>query len=357
MISANDLTTFEGCKAVITESMKHGNIDGIFNLAAVLNDGTMDTQTAQTFIECMAPKVVGTKYLDQLSRIHCPKLNHFVVFSSVASGHGNAGQANYAMANSAMERIVEKRVMDGLSGKAIQWGAIGEVGLIADMTKGRVDIEISGTLPQTISSCLNELDSLLCTPEVIVKCMITAEKKLMSSKTSIIDSVMNIMGIRDLNSISQGATLSDLGMDSLTATEVLQTLERDFNIIISLNELRTLTLTQLNELSKGQSNTSGIDADSGNDSSDRLVNFKYIFNDAVENQELLYRLPSLNNDDTFESCLVFLPGIDGVSKEWKELASKTHIPTFIVNIKQNTKSIDEIIVLLSEVKNFMVNLV
>lgn len=235
-----------------------------------------------------------------------------------------------------------------LTGKAIQWGAVGEVGLVAEMTKGRLDIEIAGTLPQTISSCLNELDSLLCAPEVIVKCMLAAEKKLKSSNTSIIDSVMHIMGIRDLSSVSPSASLSDLGMDSLTATEILQTMERDFNVIVSLNELRTLTLTKLSELSKGIQ-TSNVEMERS--SSDRLVNFKYIFNDAAENQELVYRLTSLNNADKFDSCLVFLPGIDGVTKEWIELASKTHLPTFVVNIKQNTKSVDELVALLSEVKD------
>lgn len=117
MIFSSDCTTLAGCKTVIDESRKHGGIDGIFNLAAVLRDGAMETQTAQSFTECMAPKAVATKYLDQLSRVHCPKMNYFVVFSSVSCGHGNAGQANYGMANSVMERIVEKRVSDGLSGK------------------------------------------------------------------------------------------------------------------------------------------------------------------------------------------------------------------------------------------------
>jgi fatty acid synthase len=57
-------------------------------------------------------------------------LHWFVVFSSVSSGRGNAGQANYGFANSGMERICEKRAEEGLPGLAIQWGAIGDVGLI-----------------------------------------------------------------------------------------------------------------------------------------------------------------------------------------------------------------------------------
>lgn len=50
-----------------------------------------------------------------------------MVFSSVSCGRGNAGQSNYGMSNSVMERICEKRRSDGLPGLAIQWGAIGDV--------------------------------------------------------------------------------------------------------------------------------------------------------------------------------------------------------------------------------------
>lgn len=52
---------------------------------------------------------------------------NFVVFSSVSCGRGNAGQTNYGMANSVMERICERRKQDGYAALAIEWGAVGEV--------------------------------------------------------------------------------------------------------------------------------------------------------------------------------------------------------------------------------------
>lgn len=52
---------------------------------------------------------------------------YFVVFSSVFCGRGHAGQTNYGMANSIMERICEKRKQEGYPGLAIQWGAIADV--------------------------------------------------------------------------------------------------------------------------------------------------------------------------------------------------------------------------------------
>lgn len=54
--------------------------------------------------------------MDVVSRQFCPKLDHFVVFSSVSCGRGNAGQTNYGFANSVMERICETRQEFGLPG-------------------------------------------------------------------------------------------------------------------------------------------------------------------------------------------------------------------------------------------------
>jgi len=44
-------------------------------------------------------------------------LEWFVVFSSIVSWYGNAGQANYGYGNSVMERICERRRSDGLPGQ------------------------------------------------------------------------------------------------------------------------------------------------------------------------------------------------------------------------------------------------
>lgn len=121
IISTADITTHEGCKKLLIESTSYGAIGGIFNLAVVLRDSILENQTPDKFYESFAPKVFVTRYLDELSRTLCPKLHYFVVFSSASCGRGNAGQMNYGMANSIMERIIEKRLRDNLPGKAIQW--------------------------------------------------------------------------------------------------------------------------------------------------------------------------------------------------------------------------------------------
>jgi len=155
----------------------------------------LKNQTAETFAEPFLSKARATQTLDKLSRKICLNLRHFIVFSSVFCGRGNAGQTNYGMANSIMERICEKRVKEGLPGLAIQWGAVNEVGFVADMQENNKELIIGGTLQQKISCCLDELDKFLLQSRPIVSSMVVAEKKTRSSGFSnLIETVANILG-------------------------------------------------------------------------------------------------------------------------------------------------------------------
>jgi len=129
-ISTADVTTVSGTERLIQESNRLAPVGGIFNLAAVLCDALIENLTEADFKTVIRPKVDGTRNLDAVSRKSCPSLDYFVVFSSVSCGRGNAGQTNYGFANSAMERMIEQRQANGLPGLAIQWGAIGDVGII-----------------------------------------------------------------------------------------------------------------------------------------------------------------------------------------------------------------------------------
>ena len=128
-------------------------ISGIFNLAMITSDALFVNQNIDTFSSVCKPKVSVTHNLDVMTRRQCNSLQYFVTFSSIVSGRGNAGQTNYGFANSAMERICEKRRKDGLHGLAIQWGAIGDVGIVAETMCGN-DVVIADTIPQRINSYL-----------------------------------------------------------------------------------------------------------------------------------------------------------------------------------------------------------
>lgn len=99
-----------------------GEVGGIFNFAGILNPAAFVNITDEHFIEVIQPKVAVTTQLHEASAKLCPKLKHFVVYSSISSGRGNPGQVNYGMANAAMEKIILMRHKMGLPAKAIQWG-------------------------------------------------------------------------------------------------------------------------------------------------------------------------------------------------------------------------------------------
>lgn len=96
-------------------------------------------QTIDNFRVCAGPKIVGTYNLDKCSRLKCPSLDYFVIFSSISSGHGNLGQTNYGLCNSAAERICERRNVDGLPALAIEWGGVGNVGMLVNFLDGNSD--------------------------------------------------------------------------------------------------------------------------------------------------------------------------------------------------------------------------
>lgn len=78
----------------------------------------------------------------------------------------------------------------------MQWGAIGDVGLVADMQNDDIkELVIGGTLQQKISSCLQTLDEFLQQTRPVVSCIVVAEKSGVCERTlNLVDTVLNIMG-------------------------------------------------------------------------------------------------------------------------------------------------------------------
>lgn len=252
LVSTSDIGTLEGTQLLIEEALQLGPVGGIFNLAVVLRDAMIENQTPELFWEVNKPKYLGTLHLDRVTRKKCPDLDYFVVFSSVSCGRGNAGQSNYGFANSTMERICEQRHHDGLPGLAIQWGAIGDVGILLK-TMGNREIVVGGTIPQQISSCLEVLDIFLNQPHPVMSSFVLAEKVSVKteggSQRDLVEAVAHILGVRDVSSLNAESSLADLGLDSLMGVEVRQTLERDYDIVMTMREIRLLTINKLRELS------------------------------------------------------------------------------------------------------------
>ncbi|CRL02266.1 CLUMA_CG015087, isoform A [Clunio marinus] len=341
-VSTADVTTKNGCEDLIRLASDFGSVGGIFNLAVVLRDAMFENQNAKLFKESFDPKAIATRHLDEVSRELCPDLQHFVVFSSVSCGRGNAGQSNYGMANAIMERIIEKRHRLKLPAKAIQWGAVGDVGLLADLIDKNLDMQISGTLPQKITSCLEVLDVLLESDEPIVESMVVAEKKFSEiGKGNIIEMLLNILGIRDKKSVSMDASLSKIGLDSLMSVEISQLLEREFNIFLSLKELQMMSLHELEQRTKPNrrnvnDSNSMIDSLKASPQSGLQMLLSNIGKERKSDDTIL-QLKSISNGSKVKALIV--PGIEGMSADvWEKLAEKLNFDTYILQLHKSFDS-------------------
>jgi fatty acid synthase, animal type len=319
--------------------MKLGPVGGIFNLAVILQDSIFDNQVAEKFVESMRPKAVATKHLDEISRVLCPELQYFVVFSSVSCGRGNAGQSNYGMANSVMERIMEQRHNLGLPAKAIQWGAVGEVGLVADMQEDKLDMEIGGTLQQRISSCLEELDILLTCSHPLVSSMVVAEKRYnLGGKGNILEAIMNIMSIRDIKSISMESTLSELGMDSLMMVEIQQTLEREYDLVVAAQELRSMTLSQLVKFANSKDSGDQKLRISNQTVPTGLAMLLRNLGDETNCHKTILELQSASQEGV---KILIIPGIEGMAgTAWYDLAKSLNGPTYVLQSLSTWDALD-----------------
>ncbi|KAJ3652398.1 hypothetical protein Zmor_018367 [Zophobas morio] len=339
-VCTNDMTTEEKCEDLIKEANELGQIDAIFNLAVVLQDALFEDQTKENFLVSLIPKARATVYLDKISRKLCPKLRYFVVFSSVSCGRGNAGQSNYGMANSVMERICENRKRDGLPAVAIQWGAIGDVGLVAKMQKENKELVIGGTLQQKISSCLEVLDVLLKHDYPVVSSMVVAEKHHKGDILSAVDAVALVLGINDMKTISQYTTFAELGMDSMVGTEVVQLLEKDFEIYISSKDVRSLTFAKLTEM-EGEKLNKNDDYKKTQTGTNSLM--LYIPDNETGHLRTVKFTSQLESNEKIPTVFV-LPGVEGIFTPLEILTGslKAHVVGVQYSFKNPENSIQEI---------------
>lgn len=131
--------------------------------------------------------------------------------------------------------------------------------MLPSETMGGNDTEVGGTLPQRMSSCLSTMDVFLQQPHPVLASMVLAEKGKTgdsANQIGLLEAVGNILGIKDVKSVNPNNTLADLGMDSLMGTEIKQTLERNYDLVLSAQEIRGLTFGKLIELSSGSSEAS-----------------------------------------------------------------------------------------------------
>jgi NADPH:quinone reductase-like Zn-dependent oxidoreductase len=165
---AVDATDGDALRALLSRVRSSGSpIRGVLLSAGVLDDAALLQQTAETVSSVMAPKVAGAYHLDRLTR--SDPLDWFVLFSSVAAVLGSRGQANHSAANAFLDSLATVRSSRGLPGLSVNWGAWSNVGAAA--SRGMADrLAAQGLSPITPRQGIQALERVMAgrEPQVAV---------------------------------------------------------------------------------------------------------------------------------------------------------------------------------------------
>ncbi|MBL8830151.1 MAG: type I polyketide synthase, partial [Planctomycetaceae bacterium] len=126
-----------------------GPLHGVIHAAGVLDDGMLRSLDWSRFQRVLEPKVLGARNLHELAQGQ--PLDFFVCFSSAAALLGSPGQGNYAAANAYLDALMQQRRAQGLPGLSVNWGPWAESGMaarlderqrrrLADMGLGLIDV-------------------------------------------------------------------------------------------------------------------------------------------------------------------------------------------------------------------------
>jgi malonyl CoA-acyl carrier protein transacylase/NAD(P)-dependent dehydrogenase (short-subunit alcohol dehydrogenase family) len=108
---------------------RHGRIDGVIHGAGILEDKLMRHKSSASFERVYATKLAGARTL--LDRLR-PDVGFVVMLSSISGAFGNRGQADYAAAGDALDKLASS-MQRAIAGRvvSIDWGPWSGAGMVS----------------------------------------------------------------------------------------------------------------------------------------------------------------------------------------------------------------------------------
>ncbi|MBF0451643.1 MAG: SDR family NAD(P)-dependent oxidoreductase, partial [Candidatus Magnetomorum sp.] len=243
---------------------KYGNLTGIIHCAGIIQDAFIVKKNIKDFWNVISPKIFGSIYLDDATKKE--SLDFFVLFSSIASAFGNAGQCDYAYANGFLDAFARYR--NDLEKKhhrfgrtlSINWPLWEKGGMSVDVETLKLFGDTSGMLPiqneqgidafqiaisEGLSQIIVSFGHILKIKQMIEKLNFPEGRKVIQTNHNI-DSSDTIQQIQkrlltlisdiikiDKYDLQTDEDLYDYGFDSITFTQLANNLNEAFNLEIT----------------------------------------------------------------------------------------------------------------------------
>jgi NAD(P)-dependent dehydrogenase (short-subunit alcohol dehydrogenase family)/acyl carrier protein len=270
---AADLTSMESVRGLVAECGSSGlPLRGVVHAAGLLDDGLLADLTPPRFAAPFGPKVIGAWHLAQC--LDADSLDFLFLYSAAGSLIDPAGQSNYASANAVIDALAAYLRESGYPATSVAWG-LWQDGMAMQLTSSQVGRwHAQGLRPIGGGVAAALLDRVLTTDRATVVPLLIdwprhfagradpdplvfelgaqvrgrpASESLVSERLRalpvqrrqaalrdyLIQCVGRVLGRGDLEEVGPNRPLRDLGLDSLMAVELRNTLTRELGCPLS----------------------------------------------------------------------------------------------------------------------------